>query len=108
MWCLFFLIFVTVPPNIAGTSGVQDLTVLQNRQIILECKSDAVPPPIISWLKNGELLEVLAVTLFMLVCCSFHFLHTVLEVSYSTHLPLQCSQVTVPRIQAELPQYKYS
>lgn len=54
----FFLIFVTVPPNIAGTSGPQDLTVLQNRQVILECKSDAVPPPTISWLKNGELLEV--------------------------------------------------
>ncbi|XP_040533546.1 hemicentin-1 isoform X18 [Gallus gallus] len=52
-----YLVRVHVPPNIAGTSGVQDLTVLQNRQIILECKSDAVPPPIISWLKNGELLE---------------------------------------------------
>jgi len=55
---IFFLIFATVPPNIAGTSGPQDLTVLQNRQVILECKSDAVPPPTISWLKNGELLEV--------------------------------------------------
>ncbi|XP_027318206.1 hemicentin-1 isoform X4 [Anas platyrhynchos] len=52
-----YLVRVHVPPNIAGTSGPQDLTVLQNRQVILECKSDAVPPPTISWLKNGELLE---------------------------------------------------
>uniref|UniRef100_A0A669QE89 Hemicentin 1 n=1 Tax=Phasianus colchicus TaxID=9054 RepID=A0A669QE89_PHACC len=51
-----------IPPNIAGTSGLQDLTVLQNRQVILECKSDAVPPPTISWFKNGELVEVLAIT----------------------------------------------
>lgn len=60
VWCLFFfsLISATVPPNIAGTSGPQDITVLQNRQVILECKSDAVPPPTISWLKNGEVLEV--------------------------------------------------
>ncbi|XP_067156720.1 hemicentin-1 [Apteryx mantelli] len=52
-----YLVRVHVPPNIAGTSGPQDLTVLQNRQVILECKSDAVPPPTISWLKDGELLE---------------------------------------------------
>ncbi|XP_062437683.1 hemicentin-1 [Rhea pennata] len=52
-----YLVRVHVPPNIAGTSGPQDLTVLQNRQVILECKSDAVPPPTVSWLKDGELLE---------------------------------------------------
>ncbi|OPJ77524.1 hemicentin-1 isoform B [Patagioenas fasciata monilis] len=52
-----YLVRVHVPPNIAGTSGPQDMTVLQNRQVILECKSDAVPPPTISWLKNGEVLE---------------------------------------------------
>ncbi|NWI93347.1 HMCN1 protein, partial [Pitta sordida] len=52
-----YLVRVHVPPNIAGTAGPQDVTVLQNRQVILECKSDAVPPPTISWLKDGELLE---------------------------------------------------
>ncbi|XP_009996158.1 PREDICTED: hemicentin-1 [Chaetura pelagica] len=52
-----YLVRVHVPPNIAGTSGPQDVTVLQNRQVLLECKSDAVPPPTISWLKNEELLE---------------------------------------------------
>ncbi|XP_061490015.1 hemicentin-1 isoform X5 [Rhineura floridana] len=52
-----FLVRVHVPPNIAGTSSPQNLSVLQNRQIILECKSDAVPPPIITWLKNGEIVQ---------------------------------------------------
>ncbi|KAI1236572.1 hypothetical protein IHE44_0014825 [Lamprotornis superbus] len=52
-----YLVRVHVPPNIAGTGGPQELTVLQNSQVILECRSDAVPPPTISWLKNGELLE---------------------------------------------------
>lgn len=47
-----------VPPNIAGTDGSQDFTVLRNRQVTLECKSDAVPPPVITWLKNGEQLQV--------------------------------------------------
>uniref|UniRef100_A0A8C9N9E0 Hemicentin-1 n=1 Tax=Serinus canaria TaxID=9135 RepID=A0A8C9N9E0_SERCA len=52
-----YLVRVHVPPNIVGTGGPQELAVLQNSQAILECRSDAVPPPTISWLKNGELLE---------------------------------------------------
>lgn len=47
-----------VPPNIVGTDESQDFTVLRNRQVTLECKSDAVPPPVIAWLKNGERLQV--------------------------------------------------
>lgn len=47
-----------VPPNIAGMDESQDFTVLRNRQVTLECKSDAVPPPVIMWLKNGEQLQV--------------------------------------------------
>ncbi|XP_017573536.2 hemicentin-1 isoform X3 [Pygocentrus nattereri] len=53
-----FLVRVHVPPNIAGESGVQDVSVLQNRQVTLECKSDAVPPPTLSWLKDGSPLKV--------------------------------------------------
>ncbi|NWV42606.1 HMCN1 protein, partial [Grantiella picta] len=52
-----YLVRVHVPPNIAGAEGPQELAVLQNRQVTLECRSDAVPPPTISWLKNGQLLE---------------------------------------------------
>uniref|UniRef100_A0A8D0V8T8 Hemicentin-1 n=1 Tax=Sus scrofa TaxID=9823 RepID=A0A8D0V8T8_PIG len=52
-----YLVRVHVPPNIAGTDESQDFTVLRNRQVTLECKSDAVPPPVITWLKNGERLQ---------------------------------------------------
>ncbi|NXC61674.1 HMCN1 protein, partial [Aleadryas rufinucha] len=52
-----YLVRVHVPPNIAGSGGRQELAVLQNSQVTLECRSDAVPPATISWLKDGELLE---------------------------------------------------
>ncbi|XP_069798458.1 hemicentin-1 [Narcine bancroftii] len=52
-----YLVRVHVPPNIAGQSGPQDLAVLRNGQAILECKSDAVPPPTLTWLKDGKPLK---------------------------------------------------
>uniref|UniRef100_A0A3B3BIE7 Hemicentin 1 n=1 Tax=Oryzias melastigma TaxID=30732 RepID=A0A3B3BIE7_ORYME len=45
------------PPNIVGESSPQDVSVLQNRQATLECKSDAVPPPTLTWLKDGKQLQ---------------------------------------------------
>ncbi len=45
-----------VPPSIRHSSG--DLPVVLNVQVgksvTLECESNAVPPPIISWYKNGR------------------------------------------------------
>ncbi|XP_051929215.1 hemicentin-1 isoform X1 [Hippocampus zosterae] len=55
-----FLVRVHVPPNIAGESTSEEVSVLQNRQVTLECKSDAVPPPTLSWLKDGQPLQVSA------------------------------------------------
>ncbi|KAF1385466.1 hypothetical protein PFLUV_G00108060 [Perca fluviatilis] len=55
-----FLVRVHVPPNIAGESTPQDVSVLQNRQVTLECKSDAVPPPTLTWLKDGQRLQASA------------------------------------------------
>nr|XP_061790885.1 hemicentin-1-like [Nerophis lumbriciformis] len=55
-----FVVRVHVPPNIAGETTPQDVSVLQNRQVTLECKSDAVPPPTLSWLKDGQPLQVSA------------------------------------------------
>ncbi|XP_052593110.1 hemicentin-1 isoform X2 [Peromyscus californicus insignis] len=52
-----YLVRVHVPPNIAGMDESQDFTVLRNRQVTLECKSDAVPPPVVMWLRNGEQLQ---------------------------------------------------
>ncbi|KAG7265214.1 LOW QUALITY PROTEIN: hypothetical protein CRUP_009101, partial [Coryphaenoides rupestris] len=55
-----FLVRVHVPPNIAGESAPQDVSVLQGRQVTLECKSDAVPPPTLTWLKDGAPLQASA------------------------------------------------
>ncbi|XP_026178915.1 hemicentin-1 [Mastacembelus armatus] len=55
-----FLVRVHVPPNIAGESTPQDVSVLHNRQVTLECKSDAVPPPTLTWLKDGQPLQASA------------------------------------------------
>ncbi|XP_071373120.1 hemicentin-1, partial [Centroberyx affinis] len=55
-----FLVRVHVPPNIAGESMPQDVSVLQSRQVTLECKSDAVPPPTLTWLKDGQPLQASA------------------------------------------------
>lgn len=55
---LFLIVCRPVPPNIAGESTPQNASVLLNRQVTLECKSDAVPPPTLSWLKDGQPLQV--------------------------------------------------
>ncbi|XP_071342317.1 hemicentin-1 isoform X2 [Trachinotus anak] len=55
-----FQVRVHVPPNIAGESTPQNISVLQNRQMTLECKSDAVPPPTLTWLKDGQPLQASA------------------------------------------------
>ncbi|AWP10692.1 putative hemicentin-1 [Scophthalmus maximus] len=55
-----FQVRVHVPPNIAGESTPQNTSVLQNRQVTLECKSDAVPPPTLTWLKDGQPLQASA------------------------------------------------
>jgi len=46
----------TVPPSF-GTSGTvqeTDVTVVVNSTLILECSVQAIPPPDITWYKNGE------------------------------------------------------
>ncbi|MEE6496324.1 hypothetical protein FKM82_002300 [Ascaphus truei] len=52
-----FAVKIHVPPNIAGTSETQRLTVLRHTQVTLECNSDAIPPPKITWLKDDRTLQ---------------------------------------------------
>ncbi|XP_075689566.1 hemicentin-1 [Rhinoderma darwinii] len=52
-----FAIIVHMPPSIAGIRGNHNITVLQNKQIILECKSDAIPAPEITWMKDDKRLK---------------------------------------------------
>ncbi|KAG8436526.1 hypothetical protein GDO86_007581 [Hymenochirus boettgeri] len=49
-----FWVTIHMPPNIAGVTGTENITVLLKKQIIMECKSDAYPLPQITWLKDGK------------------------------------------------------
>nr|DBA21577.1 TPA: hypothetical protein GDO54_018188 [Pyxicephalus adspersus] len=46
---------VYVPPSILGEEFNSSVTV--NQPVILECQSDAYPPPVITWLKDGRPLR---------------------------------------------------
>uniref|UniRef100_A0A8C4R3X0 Ig-like domain-containing protein n=1 Tax=Eptatretus burgeri TaxID=7764 RepID=A0A8C4R3X0_EPTBU len=43
---------VYVPPNIMGEE--RNLSVLLGQGLLLECHSDAIPPPTLAWLKDGH------------------------------------------------------
>lgn len=48
----YVAVFAVVPPNIAGEEV--NSTVLIGRSVELRCQSDAVPPPTLSWRKDGR------------------------------------------------------
>lgn len=45
-------IFHLVPPNIMGEE--QNISVLISQAVELLCQSDAIPPPTLTWLKDGR------------------------------------------------------
>lgn len=53
---LFYLeeksFFHLVPPNIMGEE--QNISVLISQSVELLCQSDAIPPPTLTWLKDGR------------------------------------------------------
>ncbi|XP_073439014.1 hemicentin-1 [Dendrobates tinctorius] len=49
-----FAVTVHIPPSILGINGIHNVSVLQSKQIILECKSDAMPAPTITWMKDDK------------------------------------------------------
>ena len=64
---LFFLIPYSVPPNFNSPGGFGDTTsspgfggdardVILNNPISLYCETNAVPPPTLTWYKDGQLM----------------------------------------------------
>ncbi|XP_056379622.1 hemicentin-1 isoform X2 [Hyla sarda] len=49
-----FSVTVHMPPNIAGVNGIHNITVLQSKKVLLECKSDALPSPEITWMRDEK------------------------------------------------------
>lgn len=48
----FVLCVVLVPPNIMGEE--QNVSVLISQAVELRCQSNAIPPPMLTWLKDGR------------------------------------------------------
>uniref|UniRef100_A0A3B3DLS4 Uncharacterized protein n=1 Tax=Oryzias melastigma TaxID=30732 RepID=A0A3B3DLS4_ORYME len=46
-----------LPPNIISSSVPEELTLAVNSPLELECSAEGVPPPTLSWLKDGRPLE---------------------------------------------------
>ena len=51
------LLFNPEPPKISSTSSPEELTIALNSPLELECSAVGVPPPSLSWLKDGRPLE---------------------------------------------------
>lgn len=51
---LFSLCALAVPPTIAGSSSVQDISTTVTQEISLECRVEGVPFPIIQWYKDRK------------------------------------------------------
>lgn len=49
----------SVPPSIKdhGSESLSVVTVREGTSVSLECESNAVPPPVITWYKNGQITE---------------------------------------------------
>lgn len=54
----FYLLGLSVPPSIRDSSGDSPVVVnvLVGKSLTLECESNAVPPPTITWYKNGRVV----------------------------------------------------
>ncbi|XP_067825529.1 hemicentin-1-like [Heptranchias perlo] len=54
---LHHLVKINVPPNIMGSNDPQMVTLLAMGKLTLECKSEALPPPIVQWFKDDIPLQ---------------------------------------------------
>jgi len=57
--CAIRVIYLSslVPPSIQSNNETEQRWVAQGNNISLTCDAEAIPPPSISWLMNGEPLE---------------------------------------------------
>lgn len=55
---ILFLFPASVPPSIKdhGSESLSVVNVREGTSVSLECESNAVPPPVITWSKNGRMI----------------------------------------------------
>ena len=56
-YVLLFYIFLVVPPMITDSDIVTPLEVLVNDSITIQCDTEGIPRPAVTWLSNGQALD---------------------------------------------------
>lgn len=51
--CTYLAFFFAVSPSISGSDGSSQLTVTEGSLVSLICESSGIPPPSLTWKKNG-------------------------------------------------------
>jgi len=54
---MFFCVFA-VPPRIPGSRSETELSVVARRPVKMECEPSGVPEPTITWLKDGNIVDI--------------------------------------------------
>lgn len=57
IWAKKLLVSSPEPPKISSSSSPEELTIAVNSPLELECSAVGVPPPTLTWLKDGHPLE---------------------------------------------------
>lgn len=53
--------YILVPPSIRGSDEVSTLTVTVGGLITLVCESSGIPPPSLTWKKNGKIIIIIII-----------------------------------------------
>ena len=64
--------FLPVPPSIDEANLVDNPRVVLNRTVLLECPVEGIPPPKVTWLKNGiQISSGNGISIKVLLTCYF-------------------------------------
>lgn len=60
LWLYFHPVFVwsTVPPGVDHVEPVEPVTIVQGSLVTLTCEARGVPPPTLTWIKDGQPLSL--------------------------------------------------
>ncbi|XP_074654070.1 hemicentin-1-like [Tubulanus polymorphus] len=56
----YFSLDVFVPPKINGSGKLEEFSVIQNRNLVLDCPASGIPTPTIQWYHSDDRLSVLS------------------------------------------------
>lgn len=60
-------LFHSVPPSIRGSDEVSPLTVTVGGLVTLVCESSGIPPPSLTWKKNGIIFIIITIIIILFI-----------------------------------------